>query len=284
MRYATPFLAALILVFAAGSVSAQEVDGRTSVVHQLGVADAGAAYDLVLEVISPAGRAVLDEGHNNLIVLDTPERQEAVRKALGSLQQPLHNVKVESRIVDSETGEAAQVGASGQLFLSYPPLLGSASAYFDVERKRVSAARSSAAFVVVASGAEASVAVGKEIPYQDWFLSHGRRDGIFSSGTVWKEVGSRLSVRPTVIDGGRKVRLRVVPEFDYNPGNGRKGKNRRVAFAGVATEMVVGNGEEVRVGGGDSNEEFYSRFLVGYDRQRKVRNVDVYIRATVQQP
>ena len=61
MRRRTALLLAILALFAARVCTAQGVDGRTSVVHRLGVADPRAAYELVLGVISPGGRAVLDD-------------------------------------------------------------------------------------------------------------------------------------------------------------------------------------------------------------------------------
>jgi hypothetical protein len=258
--------AALLLtaVPAAGS-------GRVSKVYRLGVADPRVARDLVVGLVSREGRVVLDEGHNTLIVLDVPEIQAAVAEALRGLQTPLLAVRVESRIVDRETGEEAVVSASGQLLLTVPELAGRSDIVFEVDGERIGKSRSSSQFVVVASGGEASIAVGREIPYQQWFVLYGKRHGVVASEVRWKEVGSSLAVFPTVIDGGRRVRLRVVPEISYR--KGRKGEE--IAFAGAATELTIADGEELRIGGSEENEEFYRRFLV------RVRRVDVFVRAKV---
>ena len=93
-------------------------DGRVSEIHPLGMADVAAAHELVLSLLWPDGKAVLDEGHNTIIVLDLPETQEKVRRLLRSMQAPLPNIRVESRIVDRETGRTAELGASGQLIAS----------------------------------------------------------------------------------------------------------------------------------------------------------------------
>lgn len=251
--------------------------GRVSKVYRLGVADPRVAHELAEGLVSREGRVVLDEGHNTLIVLDFSEGQAAVAEALQGLQAPLANVRVEARIVDHETGEEAWVSASGQLLLTVPELAGRSDIVFEVGGERIGKKRSSSQFVVVASGAEASIAVGREIPYQQWFVLYGKRHGVAAAEVKWKEVGSRLAVFPTVIDGGRKVRLRVMPEISY-----RKGRKREeIVFSGAATELTLADGEEVRIGGSEENEEFYRRFLAGYDRQRRVRRVDIFVRAKV---
>jgi type II secretory pathway component GspD/PulD (secretin) len=258
-------------------------DGLVSEIHPLGVADVAAAHELVLSLLSPDGRAVLDEGHNTIIVLDLPETQEKVRRLLRSMQAPLPNIRVESRIVDRETGRTAELGASGQLIASVPPGAASGSVYFKVRNETSSGSLSAEQFIVVSSGGEAAIGVGKQIPYLGWFAAFGEKEGYFTRDIAWKEVGSRLAVRATAVDGGRSVRLHVVPELEYLVGGTRKRKGTRkeVAFAGAATEIVVESGREVRIGGGEENEEFFSRFLVGYDRQRRVRQVDIFIRPTV---
>jgi len=277
-----PAIAAALLGAAVGAAAA---DGRVNVVHQLGFADPRGAYELVQGVLSPDGRAVLDEGHNSLVVLDLPDRQEAVRKILSTLQRPVPNLRVEVRIVDRETGEDAQVDVSGQLIIQSPRQRSGASVYFDADSKDSKKNRTSRQFVVVASGGEASISLGKEIPYQKWLFTYGRRHGIIASETVWQQVGSRLSVRPTVIDGGRAIRLRIVPEFDYSLDGGgkkrRKPGKKTVLFAAAATELVIQVGEEVLIGGSEEQNDFYSRLLVGYDRQRRVRRVDIYLRAII---
>ncbi len=258
----------------------------TTAVHPLGTADPGTVHEMVQGLLSAEGRAALDEGRNTLVVLDTPEVQGRVRELLARLQQNLSNIRVESRIVDRETGREAEVGATGQLMLTFPETSAGGTVFFNVDSSTSRRSGSAAQFVVVASGSEAAISIGKAIPYERWFLAYAQQQGLVSGETGWREVGSRLAVRPTAIAGGSKVRLEVVPELDYlldRGGRGRKGGERRgsIVVAGAATELVVDSGQEVRVGGSEESEEFYERFLVGYDRQRRVRTVDIFIRATV---
>jgi type II secretory pathway component GspD/PulD (secretin) len=275
-----------VLVLTATAVCPRSGAGeerRVSEVHPLGIADVRVAHEVVLGLLSAEGRAVLDEGHNTVIVLDSPGRQEAVRDALRGLQLPLPSVRVETRITDRETGGAAELSASGQLVAYLPDGSAEGSVFFTVDDKKTSRSRKAEQLVVVSSGGEASISVGRQIPYPGWFAVYGSRLGLVAADIDWKEVGSRLAVRPTVIDGGKKVRLQVVPELDYLVGGtGRKkGKRREISFVGEATEVVTASGEEMRIGGNEESEEFYSRLLVGYDRQRRVRSVDVFVRATV---
>jgi type II secretory pathway component GspD/PulD (secretin) len=271
----------VLTILGAGPAAVGAVEERTSEVYPLGIADQGAALELVLAVLSDSGRAVLEKGKNSLVVLDTPEVHARVKAILADLQIPAGNVKVESRIVDRESGQEGEFSSTGQLILTFPGPSATGTVHFNVDHRQVSKSRVARQFVVVVSGAEASIAVGREIPFQRWLYDYCERRGLITRTVEWKEVGSRLLVRPTVVDGGRKVRLHVVPELEYFTGSGRRKKRQAIAFIGIATEVVVPAGEEVRIGGSEENDEFYSRFLVGYDRQRRVREVDIYVRATV---
>jgi type II secretory pathway component GspD/PulD (secretin) len=277
----------IVAVFFGAVVGAAAADRRVSVVHELGFADPAGAYELVQGVLSPEGRAVIDEGRNSLVVLDRPDRQEAVKQVLSTLQRPVPNLRIETRIVDRETGEEVHVDVSGQLIIPSPRRRSGASVYFEADGKESEKSRTSRQFIVVASGGEASISLGKEIPYQKWLFTYGRRHGIIAGETVWRQVGSRLSVRPRAIDEGRAVRLNVVPEFEYTlGGGGKKKKNpgmKTTLFTAAATELVVPMGEEVLIGGSEEQNDFYSRLLVGYDRQRRVRRVDIYLRATIEE-
>lgn len=280
VRGSAVILAALMLALTCSAAAAEE---RVSRVHPLGMAGSTDAYELVRALLSEEGRAVLDEGHNSIIVLDIEAVQERVADLLARLQGPLPSVRVTARFVDGETGDEVAVGSGGQLFIAYPPAAGS-TAVVGLRTSGEDGSRSSSQQVLVVSGGSAVIAVGREIPFQGWFYTYGRRQGFITGELRWREVGSRLAVRPVVIDSGRKIRLTVTPEFEYEASGGRKKRRDAVSFTGVSTELVLEDGEESRIAATSGEEEFYGRFLTGYDRLRRTRRVDVFVRATVVPP
>jgi hypothetical protein len=150
---------------------------RVSRVHPLGMAARQATYDLVRGLLTPKGRAVLDEGHNSIIVLDVAEVQERVAALLAKRQGPLPSVRIETRIVDAETGDEASVSTTGQLLLPVPGASSGGTVYFEAAGGGPGPSRSASQETLVVSGGSATVSVGREIPYQDWFYSYGRRHG-----------------------------------------------------------------------------------------------------------
>jgi hypothetical protein len=196
--------------------------------------------------------------------------------AAGAQEDRVREVRVEVRFVDRETGREAEVGVTGQLLLTASAGTGVSSALLNLKGRKVSKTRLSAQSVVVASGRGAKIEVGREIPYQSWLLAYGQNRAYLKADVEWKEVRSRLAVRPTVI-GGDYIRVRLTPEFAYQLGK----KRRSVVFSDLHTEVTIPNGGETRLGSIDEHEDFYSRFLVGYDSLRRVRRVDVMLQASV---
>ena len=58
------------------------------------------------------------------------------------------------------------------------------------------------------------------------------------------------------------IRIRLTPELSGLV----DGNVLHTRFSGVATEVVVQHGQTFQIGGLDKDNDFYSRFLVGFDR------------------
>jgi type II secretory pathway component GspD/PulD (secretin) len=116
--------------------------------------------------------------------------------------------------------------------------------------------------LLVASGRQASLRVGESVPYVDWFVDYGTRYGYLQQSINWKDVGASLIVEPVVIGEGPMIRIRLTPELSGLV----DGNVYRTSFSRVATEIVVQDGQTFQIGGLDKDEDFYSRFLIGFDR------------------
>jgi hypothetical protein len=191
------------------------------------------------------------------------------------LQVVPKNVRVDVTMLDKATGKEIGVGLS----VSAVVVSGESTAAVsgDAKGQKTTSKRKTTQFVTCMSGTRGHIHVGQEIPYLDWFLAYGVRQGYFQAATAWKKVGSRLAVEPLVIGDGKHVRVKVTPEFNYVVG----GDLRATAFDKLSTEVTVADGEEFHIGGSKEQQEFYSKFLVGYDGERKLRTLDVILRPTI---
>ena len=89
-------------------------------------------------------------------------------------------------------------------------------------------------------------------------------------------------MRPVVLAGTGRIQVAATPEFSYLESKGKKRKS--IVLTALSTEVMLEDGVEAVLGGGETEEESFRRFFAGYDRQRRVREVEVRIRARVVEP
>ncbi|MDD4873270.1 MAG: hypothetical protein PHR77_22165, partial [Kiritimatiellae bacterium] len=137
--------------------------------------------------------------------------------------------------------------------------------------------------VVVKSGKQASIFMGHEVPFYQWLVDFGLKwnyINIIEQKFEMKQVGSALVVEPVIIGRGPLISIRLIPEISGVV----DGKPHRIQYTRVATEITVKNGETVTIGSFGKNSEFYSKFLVGTDRQGNNRGVQVKLTAHILNP
>jgi hypothetical protein len=86
-----------------------------------------------------------------------------------------------------------------------------------------------------------------------------------------------MLVEPRVVGDNTMISVKLIPELSYFVDNRRCS----TAFINAATEVTVANGAEFRIGSSAQNREFMSKFLIGYDRNRQQRAVDIVLKATI---
>lgn len=183
-------------------------------------------------------------------------------------------VLLEARFVDRATGLEAEWGATGQLLLP-PPATDPALAHW--RGARAVATTPSRQSVAVAAGGTGALRVGREVPFAGWLFRSGARAGLLDRGAEWREVESLLAVEVLAVEPGGTVRLALTPEFGYLHGRLR----RSAVFTPLRVEILLAGGEEAALRGGPGQREFYERLLAGYDPLRRVRPVDLLLRASV---
>jgi type II secretory pathway component GspD/PulD (secretin) len=243
--------------------------------YPLGFADADLIVEHIKGMLSTEGKVVLDKPNNRILVFDYPERHATIKELVDKLQVVPQNVRIDVTMLDKATGKEIGVGLSVSAVVVSGE--GSVAAAASAEDTKTTSKRKVTQFVTCMSGTRGFIQVGEEIPYVDWFMSYGVRHSYFQAATAWKKVGSRLVVEPAVIGDGKHVRVRVTPEFSYVVG----AELRATAFDQLSTEVTVADGEEFKIGGSKEQQEFYTKFLVGYDGEKKLRTLEVILRPTI---
>ena len=265
--YAMVVFALMVLVS-----DAQQGQSRFEV-YPLGFAEGPSAVEMVKAIIGPTGSVTLDETNHRLLVVATDDKHAQVESMMRKLNVPPKNVRIEVRFegASDQQDVGAGVGASGEIVREEGITRTTIKVKPRVENTSVKTSSDVAQTLLVASGRQGSLHVGENVPYVDWFVDYGIRNGYLERSIEWKDVGASLIVEPIVIGGGPMIRIRLTPELSGLV----DGNVYRTAFARVATEVVVQDGQTFQIGGLDKDEDFYSRFLIGFDRSGSRQSLNI---------
>ncbi len=254
---------------------------RVVEVYPLALADFDASVEVARAIVSSDGKLVPDRGGNRLIMFDYPEKHEELRKALLSVRGPQYNIRIEVTFDHRGVVRSDSMGVQGgfrvggvEVKSGDAPRTPTRVEINELEATRASLVRQE---LVVMSGARASLRIGTDIPYMDWFWAYGLNAGLWSGETRWRELGTSLLVEPSVV--GQRIRLKLIPEFTYL----LEGRSQTTVVEKLATELWVQNGEEMDLGGMPvSDQEFYSRFLVGYNHLGEKHTLHIKVKPTIE--
>ncbi len=269
---------ALCLLLCLGSLVCAE-GNRVFRIHLLLFAEPALVVEQARAVVGANGKVTLDEAHNRLLVMASEEQHRQIADLIKQVSVPPKNIQIQVRINDTGGRASQGMGVTdirgGVMIGGGVHVRGDARGFARDNSLQIS--QDSVQFITVSSGRRGSINVSEETPFVEWFLDYGVRFGYLQAGITWRQVGSQLLVEPRVVGDGRMINVKLIPEFSYLVDNRRCS----TAFINAATEMTVANGQEFRVGGTAQNREFMSKFLIGYDRNRQQRAVDIVLKATI---
>ena len=182
--------------------------------------------------------------------------------------------------------------------------------------QRTSGSSLNSSFILVQSGKEGFIEVGRDVPMIDYFTRYVA-DGlygavlsftpdVFGNPNVivlatghfevpqirWEKEGTRLLVQPVV--EGNLVHLTVMPQISaitiVDPEVVRQrglntyltGRNQYVTYMDLATTVTVQSGQEVTIGGFDKAEPEFTRYFFGSAASNATSTGSFTIRATIQ--
>lgn len=109
--------------------------------------------------------------------------------------------------------------------------------------------------IVVLNNHEATLFVGKRVPYVNWFRDYLHRNGYLEATVDFRDVGTQLKVRPRIVQG-RVIEVTVTPEVSYETGKGY----RDIRIDRLSTTVMVSEGESIVLGGSATKEQFERQF------------------------
>jgi len=248
-------------------------------VHPLIFAEPALVTEQARAIVGADGKVTLDEPRNRLFIMATEDQHRQITDLIKQVSVPPKNIQIQVRMNDDSAATSVGAGVTGVRggVVIGGGVQGRVSGRGFIGNNTVQTSVNAAQFITVSSGRRGSINVSEEVPYVDWFLDYGVRFGYLQAGLAWRQVGARMLVEPRVVGDGTMINVKLIPELSYFVDN----RSLSTAFINAATEVTVANGAEFRIGSTAQNREFMSKFLIGYDRSRRQRAVDIVLKATI---
>jgi type II secretory pathway component GspD/PulD (secretin) len=181
-----------------------------------------------------------------------------------------------------QAGQSAQGGISVQgtgpsgTIIQVDPKGVTGSARVQVQDSQRTVRRSVGSFLMVLDGEEARLTVTEQTPEVVWFQQYALRHNYITTAVVFRQVGTFLSVRPTILPN-RRIRLRITPQISYRTDQG----DGTIELVEASTEVVVQSGQPVTIGGSEQGAEVTRQFLIGYERAYRTGQVTLMLMAEI---
>jgi len=260
MKARLSFFGALLGVLLAFADEAKPVKVKA---WTLGFAGADALVEQVRGMVSPQGKVSYVPAIHKLIVVDIQEKLDLIDKIVRETAGPTRNIQI--RVQFNEAGIAHHDG-----LMVTPKGSGGVS-------RTTGFGQNTAQMLTAMDGGRAYLEITREYPrpYLSYFYDYVRQFGVAMIHVEWRSVGSRLAIHPRSM--GNLVRVRLIPELTYVTSAGPGA----VAVERLATEVVLGNGQTIQIGSLSQDQEFSSRFFMGFDERGRSRSVSVTLTPTI---
>jgi type II secretory pathway component GspD/PulD (secretin) len=234
------FILALSLTVLAGISSAELAIIKVN--HR----EASELLPLVKSLLSPEGKASVDERTNSLIVNDTSASVAEIQAFVTRMDKPAEQVRVRFRFQETGISTDRDVSTSGRYSGEHGSVaIGGAEeegVHVRAQDSRSQHRGQTESFISVMSGSSAYLWVGREIPYAErWvYLTHTYAHEVET--VQFQRVETGFEVRPVV--AGDRVHIEIIPRissFDESAGV--------VRLAEASTKVTVLRGQWVTIGG-----------------------------------
>ncbi|MBI5025566.1 MAG: hypothetical protein HZC12_02325 [Nitrospirae bacterium] len=234
-----------------GSVSFSSADDTVLKVFQINYRNAEELEGVVKPFLSPEGRVVADKRTNSLIVKDYPANIKAIAEFLKEQDRRPQQVKIKIKYVDESNLKRIGLTINWQYRDSHWAVGNIAGdkkginidALISAEkgRQQISGEQS----LLIMSGSEGRIAVGRSIPYTDWFYWYTRNHGYLTRETRFKDVSTGFVVKPRVI--GNNINIAISPQINYG--------TNEIIYREASTTVICKDGETVLIGSSSSSSE-----------------------------
>lgn len=255
--------------------------GQSFATYPVGSADPAVLLEAVRAAAGAEAHVSYDERQQRLLVLAAPEHQTRIAELVREAAPAPLNVRIEVRMAGRQREQDQAVGLGGEVGVVREAGLRHTTIRLEprVQQESIRQDTDVQQILVVASGREASLQVGEDVPALDWLLDYGVQQGLLAQRAGWQATGAFLVVQPWVLENGL-VRLRIIPELRGLSA----GHPHAVRFAAAASEVVVPDGQSFALAGLRSAHEVMDRFLVGQSSRSGESALDITVTPRVLKP
>ena len=251
-------------------------------VYPFGLADEAAMEQMAKQIVGADGNVVLDAKNRRLLVFAPDDAHKKLVEFIKKADVAPVNVLIDVDFADASMGHRSEASVSGGGVIVDDGR--GPKATWNVRPRLVNRTTENSSNtrqqLMVASGRSASLRIGESIPYTDWFMQYGLDHGLIAQRTQWQDTGSFLIVEPVVLGDGTTIRVRLTPEIRASV----NGQPQVTRFAAASTDVVVGDGQALSIGGLAQDNEFYSRFLVGRSKSGSTGKLSITLTPHIQRP
>jgi type II secretory pathway component HofQ len=273
---------AMISVLLAAILSATAAAGQKDyavikVEHRL----AEEVLPLVEPMLSPTGKALADRHTNSLVVVDTPEAIDRIRRFLAGSDSPGRPVTVRVRFGQTSSSGGYSAAVAGQISGDNARVrvgnrkTDGVSARLQGHQRR--GRERSEYFVTVQSGGIAYIWAGKEVPYTQYWADTCRRYGGLAKTVTFKTVETGFDVQPVVT--GNRAHIKITPRISSTAQDGRQ---QVVRFAEAATQVTAPLGQWVEIGGGSDSGGDVHHAILATGGSRRDSSLSIALRVDAQ--
>lgn len=256
-------------------VSAGKVDDSKLEIYKLKNNEAAVVLPALKDIYANDPKVRMTAAAGKLFIRASEKQHKEITSLIKELDIKRKNVRIDVKFVGS--GQQYDGGASlnpqGGVIYNKNGFSSNIAVKPSLHSTSTTTSSSTTQILMAMSGTRASLRIGEKIPYLSWIMDYGYRYGVVAANVEWQDVGSFLSVEPTIIGDGPMIRVKLVPELSGMV----EGRYNQIRFVQAATEVTVRDGESVQIGGENKNSEFLSHFLVGFDKQGSSSTLNIVL-------
>ncbi len=273
------FAICLMLVLAVSTLMAKETD-RSLKSYSIHGRPPDELVEIITMLIGEEGKIVRDRGLNRLLVLATADEHKKISGIMKQFDIIPQNVRVQVMI--RETAKQIKTEAGGNFHVTKQ------GPHYKFKFDPRATARATTKIncttqsLLVSSGREASLRIGKDIPGIKWIVEYSQHRGllIIQEDQEVKFVGARLKVKPIVIDKGPYIYIKLTPEVSALV----DGNLRVIEYTELTTEVTAKNNEPLEIASFGRNQAFYDKFLSGFSSSGESETVAVTLLPSIVYP